>query len=122
MSDRQRRVVMLGFDAMDPAITERMAAAGRLPAFRELFESAARRSIRNPPGLFVGSLWSTFFTGQSAVETGFHCWEEIVPGGYQRRETTAASIRGRQFWEKLSDAGRRAAVIDVPHSRAGARL
>jgi predicted AlkP superfamily phosphohydrolase/phosphomutase len=118
MSDR-RRVVMLGFDAMDPALTEQMADDGRLPAFRELFHSAAKCPIRNPPGLFVGSLWSTFFTARSAVETGFHCWEEIVPGRYERRSTTASSIRGRPFWETLSDAGKRIAVLDVPHSRAG---
>lgn len=122
MSDRQRKVVMLGFDAMDPAVTERMAEEGRLPAFRELFHVAARRSIQNPPGLFVGSLWSTFFTGRSADQTGFHCWEEIVPGGYEGRLTTAASIRGKPFWESLSEAGKRVAVIDVPHSRAGAPL
>ena len=119
MTDRGGTVVVVGFDAMDPAITEQMAKEGRLPAFRELFSSAARRPIRHPPGLFVGSLWSTFFTGRSAVETGFHCWEEIVPGGYERRLTTASSIRGRPFWETLSDAGKRVAVLDVPHSRAG---
>jgi predicted AlkP superfamily phosphohydrolase/phosphomutase len=67
----------------------------------------------------VGSLWSTFFTGRSAVETGFHCWEEIVPGSYERRLTTADTIRGRPFWEALSDAGKRVAVLDVPHARAG---
>jgi predicted AlkP superfamily phosphohydrolase/phosphomutase len=113
MSRRANGVVMLAFDAMDPALTEEMANDGRLPAFAELFGSAARRPIRNPPGLFVGSLWSTFFTGRSAVETGFHCWEEIVAGGYERRLTTADAIRGRPFWEKLSD---------VPHSRAGATI
>jgi predicted AlkP superfamily phosphohydrolase/phosphomutase len=115
-------IVMLGFDAMDPILTEQMAQEGALPAFRSLFDSASRRRVRNPPGLFVGSLWSTFFTGRSAVETGFHCWEEVEPGGYERRVTTAAAIRGRPFWEALSDAGKRVAVIDVPHSRAGTAI
>ncbi len=113
------RIVMLGFDAMDPELARLMAARGELPAFEELFRSSARCQIKNPPGLFVGSLWSTFFTGRSAVETGFHCWEEIVPGGYERRVTTADAIQGRPFWETLSDAGKRVAVIDVPHSCAG---
>jgi predicted AlkP superfamily phosphohydrolase/phosphomutase len=119
MTARERKIVMLGFDAMDPAMAEAMASDGRLPAFQQFFAGAGRRAIRNPPGLFVGSLWSTFFTGRSAVETGFHCWEEIVPGDYERRTTTADAIRGKPFWETLSDAGRRVAVIDVPHSRAG---
>jgi predicted AlkP superfamily phosphohydrolase/phosphomutase len=119
MSRPTPSVVVLGFDAMDPVLTEQMAREGALPGFRSLFDSASQRRIRNPPGLFVGSLWSTFFTGRSAVETGFHCWEEVEPGGYERRVTTAASIRGRPFWESLIAAGRRVAVIDVPHSRAG---
>ncbi|MEA2159847.1 MAG: hypothetical protein QOD66_2227 [Solirubrobacteraceae bacterium] len=122
MTEAHTRILMLGFDAMDPTLAEQLADDGHLPAFRELFRSAGRRPIRNPPGLFVGSLWSTFFTGRSAVQTGFHCWEEIVPGGYERRLTTAESIRGTPFWESLSDAGMRVAVLDVPHSRAGAPL
>lgn len=116
------RVAMVAFDAMDPDLTRRLAADGRLPAFQALFETAARRPVRNPPGLFVGSLWSTFFTGQLPVETGFHCWEEIEAGGYARRITTAAEIRGEPFWAKLSAGGKRVAVIDVPHSRAGEAL
>ncbi|MBV9310104.1 MAG: alkaline phosphatase family protein [Solirubrobacterales bacterium] len=112
------RVVLLGFDAMDPELTQAMAAAGRLPAFAGLLEQSGRCEIRNPVGLFVGTLWSTFFTGLSASKTGFHCWEEIVPGSYERRLTTADSIRGTQFWEAIGDAGRRVAVLDVPHSRA----
>ncbi len=70
---------MLGFDAMDPAITASMAAQGRLPAFKELLGNATAAPVIKPVGLFVGSLWSTFFTGCSAARTGFHCWEEIVP-------------------------------------------
>lgn len=122
MTESARRIVMLGFDAMDPRLTHLMAERGDLPAFRELFKSSARRPIQNPPGLFVGSLWSTFFTGRSASETGFHCWEEIVPGGYERRLTTAEGIRGRPFWEMLGEAGKQVAVLDVPHSRAGTPL
>jgi predicted AlkP superfamily phosphohydrolase/phosphomutase len=116
------RVVLLGFDAMDPEIVRAMAAEGRLPAFAALLESGATCPVRNPVGLFVGTLWSTFFTARSAARTGFHCWEEIVPGSYERRLTTADSIQGTPFWETVSDAGRRVAVLDVPHSRAGTRL
>lgn len=113
---------MLAFDAMDPGITREMAADGRLPNFASLLRASATCPVRNPIGLFVGTLWSTFFTARSAARTGFHCWEEITPGSYERRVTTADSIRGTPFWETLSAAGRRVAVLDVPHSRAGTRL
>ncbi len=116
------RVVLLGFDAMDPQLTRAMAAAGHLPAFAELLGSCAQAPIRNPAGLFVGSLWSTFFTARTADRTGFHCWIEVVPETYELRLTSADSIRGVPFWETLSRHGRRVAVLDVPHSRAGTEL
>ena len=116
------RVLMLGFDAMDPVITLDMAAAGRLPAFAGLIESAARAPTENPFGLFVGTLWSTFFTASTAATTGFYCWEEIAPGSYEKRLTSPESIRGAPFWEKVSADGLRVAVLDVPHTRAGTSL
>ncbi len=119
---RSPRVLMLGFDAMDPGITTEMAARGQLPAFAGLLEGAARCPTENPFGLFVGTLWSTFFTASTAATTGFYCWEEIVPGSYEKRLTTPTSIRGIPFWETVSRAGRRVAVLDVPHSRAQAPL
>jgi predicted AlkP superfamily phosphohydrolase/phosphomutase len=117
--NRPSPVVLLGFDAMDPQLTAGLAAAGRLPTFAGLLESSTRCPIRNPVGLFVGSLWSSFFTARTAAHTGFHCWEEIVPGSYEKRVTSPRSIAGRPFWETLSDAGRQVAILDVPHSRAG---
>ena len=102
MTERDQ-VALLAFDAMDPGIVSSMAGDGRLPAFAALMDSAAQCPVRNPVGLFVGTLWSTFFTSLSAARTGFHCWEEIVPGSYERRETTADSITGRR-------SGRRSAM------------
>ena len=52
MSAGRQRVVMLGFDAMDPALTERMARGGRLPAFDELFGSAC--AARDPRHTLLG--------------------------------------------------------------------
>jgi predicted AlkP superfamily phosphohydrolase/phosphomutase len=113
---------MLGFDAMDPALMRAMAADGRLPTFARLLSQSGYCAVSNPVGLFVGTLWPAFFTGLSAAKTGFHCWEEIVPGSYERRLTTAESIRGTPFWERISDSGRRVAVLDVPHARAAKPL
>jgi predicted AlkP superfamily phosphohydrolase/phosphomutase len=115
MSPRTR-ILVLGFDACDPELARDMAASGQLPTFRRLLDGGAVARIRNPYGLFVGALWTTFFTARSAVLTGFHCWETITPATYERRLTTPHEIIGPPFWRALSDAGRRVAVLDVPHA------
>ena len=121
MSGRAR-ILVLGFDACDPDLVRQLAESGELPTFRRLLDGAAVARIRNPYGLFVGALWPTFFTARSAVLTNFHCWEVITPATYERRLTTPREIIGRPFWRALSEAGRRVAVLDVPHSRVEGAL
>jgi predicted AlkP superfamily phosphohydrolase/phosphomutase len=110
--------LVVGLDACDPAIAPTLAAAGRLPTLARLFARAARARVRNPFGLFVGALWTTFATGLCPDRHRFHCWDEIDVGTYLRRLTSPPASNETTFWRKLSDAGRRVAVIDLPHSAA----
>jgi predicted AlkP superfamily phosphohydrolase/phosphomutase len=114
----RNRVFVVGLDACDPVIAQRLAMEGKLPALRRLFDSAARCELRNPVGLFVGALWMSFATGTRADRHGFHCWDEIDVDTYMRR-LTRPSGEDVPFWHALSDAGRKIAAFDVPHLRAG---
>ena len=109
------RIVVLGFDSCDVGIVRDMAAAGKLPTFRRLLDGWAGARIENPYGLFVGAVWSSFTTARSPSLTGFYCWETVSPLTYERRLTTPREMVGRPFWHALSDAGKRVAVVDVPH-------
>jgi predicted AlkP superfamily phosphohydrolase/phosphomutase len=110
------RVMVLGFDAMDPTTVRAMAAAGELPAFRQLLAAATCAPLRPPYGFYVESLWRSLWSSRSAGRTAAHWWEEIVAGTYERRETPfQAEV---PFWRALDRAGRTVAVIDVPRSAA----
>jgi predicted AlkP superfamily phosphohydrolase/phosphomutase len=115
-------ILFVGLDACDPAIARGFAAAGRLPTLARLFAKAARAKVRNPFGLFVGALWTTFATGLRPDRHRFHCWDEIDVATYVRRLTSPPAGNETTFWRKLSDADRRVAVIDVPHSVADAPI
>ena len=115
-------ILLVGLDACDPATAYGLVATGHLPSLGRLFERAARCRVRNPFGLFVGALWTTFATGLRPDRHRFHCWDEIDVATYVRRLTTPRSAAGTPFWQTLSDAGRRVAVLDVPHSRADAPI
>jgi predicted AlkP superfamily phosphohydrolase/phosphomutase len=113
----RNRVVFVGLDACDPGIAQRLAATGRMPALRRLFERAARCRVQNPYGLFVGALWLSMATGHRADRHQFHCWDEVDVASYERRLTSPPAYQEHSVWNALSDAGRRVAVLDVPHSR-----
>ncbi len=109
-------VVLIGLDACDPATVQRMAAAGDLPNLAQLLADGSRAEVRNPFGLFVGALWVDFMTGVGPARHGFHCWEHIDSQDYGYR-LTPPDINHPPFWTQLGAAGRRVALVDIPHSR-----
>jgi predicted AlkP superfamily phosphohydrolase/phosphomutase len=109
-------VVVVALDAADEEIVTALAAEGRMPTVARLLREGATALVDNPDSLFVGAVWPTFSTGLSPVRHEFFNWERIDPGTYDRRETRPTEMVGEWFWERLSDEGRRVAVVDVPHT------
>lgn len=120
-SPRRERVALIGLDACDPLTVRRMAAAGALPHIARFMAGAARCRIGNPYGLFVGSAWANFMTGVGPGRHGFYCWDMIDPDSYAYR-MKAPGLAHPSFWDTVGEAGRRVAILDVPHSRIAAPL
>ena len=111
------KILFIGLDSADKDLVTRWARAGELPVFARLLETAAYAATHNPPGLYVGAIWPSFYTGRRAVSHGRFAYRQLIPGTYKTREMETADIRGEPFWRHLSDAGMRVGVIDVPKSR-----
>jgi predicted AlkP superfamily phosphohydrolase/phosphomutase len=113
-----RPVVMVGLDAFDPGLARGWAAAGELPTLARLLEGGAHCTVRNPFGLFVGALWTSFAAAMRPSRTRFHCWDEIDPATYRWRLCPPKPELYAPFWRRIGEAGRRVAAVDVPHARA----
>lgn len=122
MTAQPPRVLFLGLDAMDPELILRWSRSGDLPVFASLFERAACGPTENPPGLFVGAVWPSFFTGASPTRHLRYCFEQLVSGTYDVRRVKPSDMESPPFWMGLSDAGRRVAVVDVPKSPSAPAL
>lgn len=108
------RVVLVGFDAMDPAIARQMAEEGRLPNLARFFREGAWSPVTNPPGLVVGSTWPSFWTGLWPSRHGFYCYRQLVPRGYKVRRFTPLDVAAPPFWTAMAEQGRRVCIVDVP--------
>lgn len=60
---RVRRVIFLGLDGLDPRLTERFMAEGKLPNFSKLKERGAYKPLRTTFPSLSPVAWSTFATG-----------------------------------------------------------
>jgi len=114
------KVVFIGVDAGDKDLILHWAEAGALPTFRSLLRRGLRGVTRNPPGLFVGAIWPSFYTGVSPAKHGRYCYLQLKPGTYDFYSThTPNFVKREPFWNALSRAGRKVAILDVPHTFPG---
>jgi predicted AlkP superfamily phosphohydrolase/phosphomutase len=114
METVSERLIFIGLDAADLQIVTRLAADGNHPAFASIVGGGVSTPIRNPPGLYVGALWPTFFTGSSPAEHGRYCWRQLRAGTYEDEFFQIEQIRGTPVWEAVEKLGWRTAVVDVP--------
>ena len=136
-----RRVVILGFDGLDPKLLERFLAAGDLPNFAKLAARGVHRfGTTVPPQSPVA--WSTFITGLDPGSHGIFDFihrdpkppgslavlpflstskaEEEEPyvtiGDYQLPRAGKVELlrRGKAFWNVLVENGIPATVVKIP--------
>jgi len=134
----EQRVVILGFDGMDPGLAQRWMDEGKLPNFSRLAESGHFQPLgtSNPPQSPVA--WSDFATGEHAGSHGifdflrrdpetygpqFSISENVAPESHL--ELFGLSIpldegqvlnrrQGVPFWTEAEQQGKRASVLRVP--------
>lgn len=133
------RVVVLGFDGLDPVLARQWMDAGKLPHFSRLAEEGYFQELAtsNPPQSPVA--WSSFATGKGPGEHGifdflrrnpetytpdFSISENIPPNRFIRLFGLQVPLgsgevinrrSGEAFWVKAErDEGARASVLRVP--------
>jgi predicted AlkP superfamily phosphohydrolase/phosphomutase len=112
------KVLVLGLDAADPGLLEAWARDGTLPTWRRLLDEGTSCTTMNPPGLYVGAVWPSLFTGVSPTRHRRYCYEQIRPGTYEVVRFQEHDYGAPPFWTALGRAGRAVALIDVPKSPA----
>jgi predicted AlkP superfamily phosphohydrolase/phosphomutase len=117
------KVLFLGFCAGERDLILQWAEAGMMPTIRSLLARGLSGKSMSLPGFFVGSTWPSFSTGVTPAKHGVHCWEQLRPGTYDIfRCYRGENLKREPFWNTLSRAGCRVAILDVPLSSPSPNL
>jgi predicted AlkP superfamily phosphohydrolase/phosphomutase len=133
-----RKVIVLGFDGMDPGIMERLARSGKLPHLAQLLERGDFRPLATTMPPLSPVAWATFTTG---LNPGGHGIFDFVHRDADtmspylsttRAEAPGRTVRlgdwvvplsagkitllreGRAFWELLEERGVPTTVVRAP--------
>lgn len=112
------RLLVLAIDAANADLVESWAGQGKLPTLARLLDSGITGRIQGLDGFFVGSTWPSLYTGLSPAGHGHHSLVQLRPGSYDYyRCADEGLLQGMPFWERLAEAGRPVAILDVPLSK-----
>jgi predicted AlkP superfamily phosphohydrolase/phosphomutase len=115
------KVLFIGLDAADPALLAQGCDAGWLPVLQRLRGNGAWAKVKAPRGFGDGAIWPSLFTGVNPGRHGRYFYQQLKLGTYERvRFAQDTDFGHKPYWEYLSQAGRRIALIDIvksPHSK-----
>jgi len=104
-------------DAGNEWLIEKWASDGTLPNIRSLLTKGLVGKTMSVEGLYEGATWPSFYTGVHPAHHGFHSLKQLNPGSYDfHRLYPCDFIRREPFWNYLSAAGLKIAVLDIPLS------
>lgn len=109
-------LVVVGIDGLPPALAERFAADGTMPALGRLIGSGCFGTLRSTPNYQSASAWTSIATGVNPGRHGIVHFTNPIRGSYQFEQIDARSRQAATIWRLLSDAGRRVAVLNMPVS------
>ncbi len=109
------RLLVVGLDGLDLNALQRWSGAGDLPFLNGLLASGHLVSTHDDA--LPGSQWVNLATGVSPGQHGWLHTTQLKAGTYETVPAGARRIRGAPFYELLSEAGLRCAVLDWPGDR-----
>jgi len=110
-------VLFLEIDAGDKHLILEWARAGVMPNVQALLARGLVGHTMAPRGFFVGSIWPSFYTGVSPARHGIHSLVQLNDNSYEIAvHPTGEHVKREPFWNYLSRAGQRVAVLDIPLS------
>lgn len=112
MSQRTaQRLTIVGWDAADWLVIDRLLAAGKMPVLRRLIESGCRAPLGTLEPKLSPILWSSIATGKTADKHGILNFVEPRPEGGGLRVSTSTSRKTKALWNILLQSGLETRVV-----------
>lgn len=106
-------VILIGIDAADLSLIERLLAEGRLSNLQTLRDRGCWARVETRPTSFISMVWPTFCNGAPVTEHGWYFGKKWRPERMRLEHADPAWLPQRPFWQDLPQ-GLRIALVDVP--------
>jgi predicted AlkP superfamily phosphohydrolase/phosphomutase/tetratricopeptide (TPR) repeat protein len=106
-----KRLLILGWDAADWIMIDRLLAAGGMPHLRRLLDDGVRADLSTLEPCLSPLLWTSIATGKTPDKHGILNFVEADPASGRLRLASSTSRRTKAIWNILTQAGLRTHVV-----------
>jgi predicted AlkP superfamily phosphohydrolase/phosphomutase len=116
------KAILLGFDGLDPVVTERLMAEGKLPNFSRLKEMGGYSRLRTTFPALSPVAWSTFATGVNPAKHNIfdflnrdlRTYAPELSSARVRRNSVEIRRKSEAFWKILGRHAVSSTILRVP--------
>ncbi len=116
------KAILLGFDGLDPAVTERLMAEGKLPNFSRLKQMGGYSRLRTTFPALSPVAWSTFATGVNPAKHNIfdflnrdlRTYAPELSSAKVRRNSVEMRRKSEPFWKILGRHAVSSTILRVP--------
>ncbi len=112
---RMLQSLILGLDGATWDVLLPLMDLGVIPNLKRLVSESTRAPLKSTVPPLTGPAWTTFATGKNPGEHGFFDWGTLDEN-YVLHMWNAEQVADQPFWQRMSDAGRRVGVFNMPFS------
>jgi predicted AlkP superfamily phosphohydrolase/phosphomutase len=108
------KVVVIGIDGAtwDPIVP--YIKEGELPGYAKFWNEGLHGPLLSTIPYITQPGWKAYSTGLNPGKMGVYFWSKIDWKDFRIRNINSLGFHGRDYWDILSDSGRKVAIIDMP--------
>jgi tetratricopeptide (TPR) repeat protein len=105
------RILVLGFDGLDPETVDLLLSEGKLPSFSKLRREGAYGRLKTFKPTLSPILWTTIATGKTPDQHGIGHFVAKNPTTGRDQPVTSDMRKAKALWNLFSEAGRKVGVL-----------
>jgi predicted AlkP superfamily phosphohydrolase/phosphomutase len=105
------RVILLGFDGMDPDVVELLMSEGKLPNLAKIRQGGAHGRLRSMKPILSPVVWTTIATGKTPDQHQIGHFTAVNQATGEQLPVTSRMRKTKAIWNVLSDRSRSVSVI-----------
>jgi predicted AlkP superfamily phosphohydrolase/phosphomutase/tetratricopeptide (TPR) repeat protein len=108
---KKSKILLLGWDAADWKIIDKLVSEGKMPALQGLIQKGVRGNLKTLDPPLSPMLWTSIATGFRADKHGITGFIEPTPTGDRLRPVTSTSRKVKAIWNIYNQEGWKSNVV-----------